>query len=69
MTRYLSRVVFAAVLFGASLPSQANVGHGVYGRPATGIRLWIAAQTQTALRDIREELKRNLGEALRAPLP
>lgn len=63
----LIQLTAAVLLAGASLASQA--AEPVGARIATGVGLWIAAQGNEALREIREELRENLQNTLGPLLP
>lgn len=67
LPRSSTRLALAALLLVASLPGHA--GETGTGAPADGVGRWIAAQGNTALRQLGDELERDLHRQLKPLLP
>lgn len=63
LTQTMIKPLFLLALCGVAMsPAQAAQSTGV--RVATGVGQWIAAQGNAALREIEDELKRDLADRL-----
>ena len=59
--------LLALALLGATGPAAAAESAGT--RAATAVGHWVAAQGNAALRDIRDDLRKRLADALKPQLP
>lgn len=67
-TANVAKVIFAATLFGATATTRAADGH-IAATMVTTVGQWIAAQGNAALRDIRQDMKRELLDRFEPLLP